>query len=353
MPCAWQLDSAQPLKSGQPVWRDPSTRLSPDSKESDVAVNLVTPEHPHYGSEAVLHSRNFGGTELMAILPAEGRLLDQIRSYLKTDLYIRQNTGGDDETLNAILSVRARQNTSRRQEINLQAAALWRDGPDGVVVLCRGDTTLCEIPAAEIQGAWGGLCRGTVIAAAFVAVMAERMGVAPNLIRERILDFDSSHNPGRSERIDTPGRSIVLSWAGTTETLQSISVLMESLNTKPNSRTRILLRLGFVAADHWMCSMAAEACRLFDVVRIARGEQDTGRVEEEAVAMILEAGYAADPGVDLRYVGEVHAAIPAFLKDAAPGDPVLVHALNVHTAKACILEWLHTESMGRSEVVGA
>ncbi|MCP9915270.1 BREX system P-loop protein BrxC [Cyanobium sp. ATX 6F1] len=95
-------------------------------KESDVAVNLVTPEHPHYSSEAVLHSRNFGGTELMAILPSEGRLLDQIRSYLKTDLYIRQNTGGDDETLNAILGVRARQNTSRRQEINLQAAALLR-----------------------------------------------------------------------------------------------------------------------------------------------------------------------------------------------------------------------------------
>ncbi len=28
VPCAWQPDSVQPLLSGQPVWRDPSTRFS-------------------------------------------------------------------------------------------------------------------------------------------------------------------------------------------------------------------------------------------------------------------------------------------------------------------------------------
>lgn len=98
-------------------------------KESDVVVNLVTPEHPNYGSESILHSRNMGGTELMAILPARDRLLDQIRSYLKTDLYIRQNSGGDDEALNAILAVRAKQNSSRRQEITRQAEELLRTAP--------------------------------------------------------------------------------------------------------------------------------------------------------------------------------------------------------------------------------
>jgi hypothetical protein len=86
-------------------------------KDTDVVVNLVTPEHPNYGNESVLISRNMGGSELMAILPAKQRLLDQIRSYLKTDLYIRQNGGGEDETLNAILAVRSRQNSARRQEI--------------------------------------------------------------------------------------------------------------------------------------------------------------------------------------------------------------------------------------------
>ena len=95
-------------------------------RDTDVAVNLVTPEHPNYGSEGILHSRNMGGTELMAILPAKDRLLDQIRNHLKTDLYIRQNSGGEDEALNAILAVRSRQNSARRQEITRQAEELLR-----------------------------------------------------------------------------------------------------------------------------------------------------------------------------------------------------------------------------------
>ena len=98
-------------------------------KDTDVMVNLVTPEHPNYGSEGILHSRNMGGTELMAILPAKDRLLDQIRSHLKTDLYIRQNSGSEDEALNSILAVRAKQNSARRQEITRQAEELLRTAP--------------------------------------------------------------------------------------------------------------------------------------------------------------------------------------------------------------------------------
>jgi len=105
-------------------------------KEGDVVVNLVTPEHPNYGNEPVLISRNMGGSELMAILPAKQRLLDQIRSYLKTDLYIRQNGGGEDETLNAILAVRSKQNSTRRQEITRLAEDLLRTA----VLVVNGQT---------------------------------------------------------------------------------------------------------------------------------------------------------------------------------------------------------------------
>jgi hypothetical protein len=105
-------------------------------KDTDVMVNLVTPEHPNYGNEAILHSRNMGGSELMAILPAKERLLDQIRSHLKTDLYIRQNSGGEDETLNAILAVRSRQNSARRQEITQIADDVLRTA----VLVVNGQT---------------------------------------------------------------------------------------------------------------------------------------------------------------------------------------------------------------------
>jgi hypothetical protein len=105
-------------------------------KDTDVVVNLVTPEHPNYGNEPVLISRNMGGSELMAILPAKERLLDQIRSYLKTDLYIRQNSGGEDEALNAILAVRSRQNSTRRQDITRVADDLLRTA----VLVVNGQT---------------------------------------------------------------------------------------------------------------------------------------------------------------------------------------------------------------------
>lgn len=105
-------------------------------KDTDVAVNLVTPEHPNYGKDAILRSRNMGGSELMAILPAKDRLLDQIRSHLKTDLYIRQNSGSEDEVLNSILAVRARQNSARRQEITRQAEDLLRTA----VLVVNGQT---------------------------------------------------------------------------------------------------------------------------------------------------------------------------------------------------------------------
>ena len=109
-----------------PVAHKIDDELFKKGKNTDVVVNLVTPEHPKYGSEAILYSHNMGGTELMAILPSKDRLLDQIRSFLKTDLYIRQNSGGDDEALNAILTVRTRQNSARRKEITRLAEELLR-----------------------------------------------------------------------------------------------------------------------------------------------------------------------------------------------------------------------------------
>ena len=53
----------------------------------------MTPENPNFESQKTLIARNMGGLDLMVILPDQGRLQDQIRNFLKTDLYIRQNSG--------------------------------------------------------------------------------------------------------------------------------------------------------------------------------------------------------------------------------------------------------------------
>lgn len=98
-------------------------------KPDDVAVNVVTTEHPNFGQEAVLIAQNMGRADLMVILPPEGRLTDLIRTYLKTEKYIKQNSGGDDEMLREILAQRGRQNSTRRSEITRLAGEALRRAP--------------------------------------------------------------------------------------------------------------------------------------------------------------------------------------------------------------------------------
>ncbi len=98
-------------------------------KPDDVAVNVITPEHPNFGNEAVLVAQNMGRADLMVILPAQGRLTDLIRTYLKTEKYIKQNSGGEDEALREILAQRGRQNSTRRSEITRLTGEALRRAP--------------------------------------------------------------------------------------------------------------------------------------------------------------------------------------------------------------------------------
>jgi len=96
-------------------------------RDFDVALHVVTPEHPNHGDLTVLASQNMGRSELLAVLPADTRLGDLARLHLKTEKYIRQNSGGADETRKAILAQRGQQNSARRTEmVNLASDLLSR-----------------------------------------------------------------------------------------------------------------------------------------------------------------------------------------------------------------------------------
>lgn len=86
-------------------------------RDAEVALHVVTTEHPNHADLTVLAAHNMGKSELLAVLPADTRLNDLARLYLKTDKYIRQNSGGTDETRKAILDQRGQQNSTRRTEM--------------------------------------------------------------------------------------------------------------------------------------------------------------------------------------------------------------------------------------------
>lgn len=83
-------------------------------READVAINIITTEHPNHTDATTLAAQNTGKAELLAVLPADTSLSDQARLYLKTQKYIQQNTGSGDDSRKAILDQRGQQNSLRR-----------------------------------------------------------------------------------------------------------------------------------------------------------------------------------------------------------------------------------------------
>lgn len=98
-------------------------------KEADIALHIVTPEHDNHGDLGILASQNMGRNELLAVLPVDARIGELARLILKTDKYIRQNSGGTDETRKTILNTRNEQNGARKREIVSLASDLLSRAP--------------------------------------------------------------------------------------------------------------------------------------------------------------------------------------------------------------------------------
>lgn len=99
------------------------------TREEDIALNVITADHPNSGDLTVLASQNMGRNDLLVVLPPEPRLIELAWHYLKTDKYVRQNAGGTDTTRAAILDQRSLQNAQRKSEILTLAGDLLGRAP--------------------------------------------------------------------------------------------------------------------------------------------------------------------------------------------------------------------------------
>lgn len=110
----------------------PYTRKLDDQvfgREAEVSINIVTAEHPNHSNANILAMQNSGKPEILAVLPSDMRLNEQVRLFLKTQKYVQQNTGDGDETRKAILEQRGNQNSVRRSQIQELAADLLSKSP--------------------------------------------------------------------------------------------------------------------------------------------------------------------------------------------------------------------------------
>lgn len=99
-------------------------------KDAEVALNIVTPDHPNHAEPAVLAAQNTGKSELLFVLPANLRIIDEARHFLRTQKFIQQNTGGNvDESRRAILVERGQQNGRRRTALQELCSDLLSKAP--------------------------------------------------------------------------------------------------------------------------------------------------------------------------------------------------------------------------------
>ena len=85
-------------------------------KEKELSVEIITPNFQDYDREDFIKSQTMGfNTLLMMVLPDDAHMLLDIRMYLKTEKYIRQNQSTTNkDNVKRILFEKAQQNTIRR-----------------------------------------------------------------------------------------------------------------------------------------------------------------------------------------------------------------------------------------------
>jgi hypothetical protein len=99
-------------------------------KDAEITLNIVTPDHPNHADTSTLAAQNTGKPELLLVLPANLRLIDEARHFLKTQKFIQQNTGGSvDENRRAILMERGQQNSRRRTALQELCSELFSKAP--------------------------------------------------------------------------------------------------------------------------------------------------------------------------------------------------------------------------------
>ena len=94
-------------------------------KEYELTIHMVSPFNEHFGDENTLKMHSIGRNELLVILPADKRLMQDLLMYKRTEKYIIQNTSTiQQETKIRILESKGSQNRERHQQLETRAKEL-------------------------------------------------------------------------------------------------------------------------------------------------------------------------------------------------------------------------------------
>jgi hypothetical protein len=95
------------------------------NREQELAVHFVTPFSVNVDNQKILQANSLGRPELMIVLPADARFVQDVLYYKRTDKYIRINRSSKkSEAVLTILDSKGRQNSDRLKLIQARAREL-------------------------------------------------------------------------------------------------------------------------------------------------------------------------------------------------------------------------------------
>ncbi|MEY3370736.1 MAG: hypothetical protein RLZZ361_1406 [Cyanobacteriota bacterium] len=94
-------------------------------RDYELSINIASPFNENIDNETVLKAHNMGKNELLIVMAADKRLVDDLLTYKRTDKYISQNgSSTQQDSIKRILSDKAHQNRTRHNNIEIRVKEL-------------------------------------------------------------------------------------------------------------------------------------------------------------------------------------------------------------------------------------
>ncbi|MQT81356.1 BREX system P-loop protein BrxC [Pseudomonas helleri] len=87
------------------------------SRESELAIHIVTPLSDNFDNLTVQRMQSMGRDELRVVLPADARFMQDLTLHKRTEIYIRQNSSTQQEAVKRIIDAKGFQNTERLADL--------------------------------------------------------------------------------------------------------------------------------------------------------------------------------------------------------------------------------------------
>ena len=94
------------------------------SRESELAIHIVTPLSDTFDNLTVQRMQSMGRDELRVVLPADARFMQDLTLHKRTEIYIRQNSSTQQEAVKRIIDAKGFQNTERLADLQDRAKEL-------------------------------------------------------------------------------------------------------------------------------------------------------------------------------------------------------------------------------------